>query len=94
MSLLRAFALSLPAVLLAACGAEQPPADDARVVRTTTVTTDDGRSPSDYSGEVRVVSASARHRCSGNGVGTSYSLLGPKTQSPRSALHPRPSYAT
>ena len=44
MSLLRAFALSLPAVLLAACGAKQPSADDARVVRTTTVTADDGSS--------------------------------------------------
>ncbi len=53
MSLLRAFALSLPAVLLAACGSEQPPADDVRVVRTTTVTTDDGSSRADYSGEVR-----------------------------------------
>ena len=53
MSLLRAFALSLPAVLLAACGAKQPPADDVRVVRTTTVTADEGSSRSDYSGEVR-----------------------------------------
>src|SRR5512145_1839420 len=53
MSLLRAFALSLPAVLLAACGVKQPQADDARVVRTTTVTTDDGNNRSDYSGEVR-----------------------------------------
>ena len=53
MSLLRAFALSLPAVLLAACGAKQPQADDARVVRTMTVTADDGSRPSDYSGEVR-----------------------------------------
>jgi RND family efflux transporter MFP subunit len=53
MSLLRTFALSLPAVLLAACGAKQPPADDARVVRTMTVTGDEGSSRSDYSGEVR-----------------------------------------
>jgi multidrug efflux system membrane fusion protein len=53
MSLLRAFALSLLAVLLAACGSKQPPADDVRVVRTTTVTTDDGANRSDYSGEVR-----------------------------------------
>ena len=53
MSLLRAFALSLPAVLLAACGSKQPQADDARVVRTTTVTADEGSSRSDYSGEVR-----------------------------------------
>ena len=53
MSLLRAFALSLPAVLLAACGSKQPPADDVRVVRTTTVTADDGSSRSEYSGEVR-----------------------------------------
>jgi hypothetical protein len=43
----------LPAVLLAACGSKQPPADDVRVVRTTTVTTDDGANRSDYSGEVR-----------------------------------------
>jgi multidrug efflux system membrane fusion protein len=53
MSLLRVFALSLPAVLLAACGAKQPPAEDVRVVRTTTVTADDGSNRSDYSGEVR-----------------------------------------
>jgi membrane fusion protein, multidrug efflux system len=53
MSLSRVLALSVTAVLLAACGAEQPPADDARVVRTTTVTVDDGSSRSDYSGEVR-----------------------------------------
>jgi multidrug efflux pump subunit AcrA (membrane-fusion protein) len=44
-------ALSLPAVLLAPCGGKQSPADDARVVRTTTVTTDDGSRRSDYSGE-------------------------------------------
>jgi len=53
MSLLRAFALSLPAVLLAACGSKQPAADDVRVVRTTTVAADDGSNRSDYSGEVR-----------------------------------------
>jgi membrane fusion protein, multidrug efflux system len=53
MSLLRAFALSLPAVLLAACGSKQPPADDVRVVRATTVTADDGSNRSEYSGEVR-----------------------------------------
>jgi RND family efflux transporter MFP subunit len=53
MSLLRALALSLPAVLLAACGGKQPAADDARVVRTTTVTADEGLRLSDYSGEVR-----------------------------------------
>jgi RND family efflux transporter MFP subunit len=53
MSLLRAFALSLPAVLLAACGGKQPASEDARVVRTTTVTADAGNSRSDYSGEVR-----------------------------------------
>jgi membrane fusion protein, multidrug efflux system len=53
MTLLRALALSLPAVVLAACGASQPPADDARVVRTTTVTVDEGSRRSDYSGEVR-----------------------------------------
>jgi membrane fusion protein, multidrug efflux system len=53
MSLLRAFALSLSAVLLAACGSKQPPADDVRVVRTMTVTTDDGANRSAYSGEVR-----------------------------------------
>jgi RND family efflux transporter MFP subunit len=53
MSLLRALALSLPAVLLAACGSKQPPADDVRVVRTMTVTTDAGTNRSEYSGEVR-----------------------------------------
>jgi membrane fusion protein, multidrug efflux system len=53
MSLLRAIALSLPAVLLAACGVKQPPADDARVVRTAIVTADEGSRTSDYSGEVR-----------------------------------------
>jgi RND family efflux transporter MFP subunit len=53
MSLFRAFALSLPAMLLAACGAKQPPADDARVVRTTTVAADNGSSRSAFSGEVR-----------------------------------------
>ena len=53
MSLLRALAFSLPAVLLAACGSKQPPTDDVRVVRTMTVTTDDGANRSDYSGEVR-----------------------------------------
>jgi membrane fusion protein, multidrug efflux system len=53
MTLLRAFALSLPAVLLAACSSKQPAADDVRVVRTTTVTADDGSNRSDYSGEVR-----------------------------------------
>ncbi len=53
MSLFRAFALSLPAMLLAACGSKQPPADDVRVVRTTTVTADDGSNRSEYSGEVR-----------------------------------------
>src|SRR5262245_42526852 len=53
MSLLRAFAISLPAVLLAACGSKQPPADEVRVVRTMTVTTGDGANRSEYSGEVR-----------------------------------------
>ena len=53
MSVFRAFALSLPAVLLAACSSKQPPADDIRVVRTTIVTADDGANRSDYSGEVR-----------------------------------------
>jgi membrane fusion protein, multidrug efflux system len=59
MNLLRAFALLLPTALLAACGSKQPPADDVRVVRTTTVTADDGSNRSDYSGEVR-----ARHESS------------------------------
>ena len=53
MSLSRVLAISVTAVLLAACGSKQPPADDARVVRTTTVTADDGSSRADYSGEVR-----------------------------------------
>src|SRR5262245_40936569 len=53
MSLSRVLALSVTAVLLAACGSKAPPADDARVVRTATVTADDGSTLSDYSGEVR-----------------------------------------